>query len=60
MRIDIFYVILGLFLGFFFIYTVSPAPKVVIKYPNLRNAMNTTYVDEGGRRYQYQPEIIKY
>jgi hypothetical protein len=48
-KVEIFYIILGLFLGFLVIYAASPPPKVVIKYPN----PDTTYVDENGTKYKY-------
>jgi hypothetical protein len=52
-KIEIFYVILGLFIGFFIIYITSPPPQIILKYPTIGNGKNTTYVDENGIRYQY-------
>lgn len=56
--IDIFYIILGLFIGFMIIYALSPAPKIVLKYPTLDTHQNKTYIDENGNCYKYQPKII--
>ena len=58
MRIIIWYVLLGLFLGFLIIYLTSPPPKVVIKYPTIENIGNTTYVDENGQCYKYYAREI--
>lgn len=52
MKIEIFYIILGLCLGFFFIYATSPPPKIILKYPTDEN-INTVYVDENGLNYKY-------
>jgi hypothetical protein len=54
MEIDIFFVILGLFIGFMVVYIISPPPRVVIKYPTLDNMYDTTYVDENNVPYVYK------
>ena len=53
MKIIIWYVLLGLVLGFLIVYLTSPKPKVVIKYPTIENIGTTTYVDEKGQCYKY-------
>ena len=53
MKIDIFFLLLGLFIGFFLVYVTSPSPKIILKYPTLDNINNTTYVDEKGKCYRY-------
>lgn len=53
MKVEIFYIILGLFLGFFIIYITSPKPRVILKYPTIENINNTTYIDEKGQCYKY-------
>ena len=58
LKIDIFYIILGLFLGFFIIYITTPAPKVILKYPTIDNIQNTTYVDSKGNCYKYYAKEI--
>lgn len=52
-KVEIFYIILGLFLGFFIIYITAPPPKIILKYPTIENIQNTTYVDESGQCYRY-------
>lgn len=53
MKIEIFFLIVGLFIGFFIIYITSSTPQIVIKYPTLENIQNTTFVDNKGRCYKY-------
>lgn len=52
-KIEIFYVLLGLAIGLFIIYAMTPPPRIVIKYPTLENIKNTTYVDDNGQCYKY-------
>ena len=59
MKIDVFYIFVGLCVGFFVVYITSPAPKVVIKYPTLENIKDTTYIDEKGQCYKYYSQEIK-
>ena len=58
MKIIIWYVLLGLFLGFLIVYLTAPAPKIVIKYPTIETIGNTTYVDENGQCYKYYAREI--
>lgn len=53
MKVEIFYIVLGLFLGFFIIYVTSPKPRIILKYPTIENINNTTYIDENGQCYKY-------
>ena len=53
LQIEILYIILGLLLGVFFVYTTSPCPEMIIKYPTIDNIQNTRYVDENGTCYKY-------
>lgn len=54
-QIDIFYFLLSLFIGFFLVYTTTPKPDIVIKYPTLDDIDNTTYIDEKNMCYKYKP-----
>lgn len=58
MKIDIFYVILGIFIGVFAVYVMSPVPRVIFKYPTLENITNTTYVDDQNFCYKYYAKEI--
>lgn len=57
-KVEIFYIVLGLFIGFFIIYITTPPPKLIFKYPTLENIQDTTYVDENGICYQYYAREI--
>lgn len=57
-KVEIFYILLGLFLGFFIIYITTPSPKVILKYPTIENIQNTTYVDENGQCYRYYAQEV--
>lgn len=52
-KVEIFYIILGLAIGIFIVYIITPPPKVIIKYPTLNNIHDTTYIDENGQCYKY-------
>ena len=58
MKVDLLYIILGLFIGFLLVYVFSPAPKIILKYPTLNSTTNKTYVDENGTCYKYNPKIV--
>jgi len=53
MKVEIFFIFLGLCLGFFFIYVTASPPKIVLKYPTIDNIEQTTYIDEAGECYKY-------
>ena len=52
-QIELFFILLGLCLGFFIIYVTTSPPKIILKYPTIENIQNTTYVDENGLCYKY-------
>lgn len=58
LKVEIFYILLGLALGFFIIYATTPPPKIVLKYPTLDNIQDTTYIDDNGQCYKYYAEEI--
>lgn len=57
-KIEIFYIIIGLILGFAIVYITAPGPKIVMKYPTIENINTTTYVDEKGYCYKYYAKEI--
>lgn len=52
---EVFYIILGLLIGFFFMYAIIPSAKIILKYPTLENSLSTTYIDKMGQCYKYYP-----
>ncbi len=59
LNLNLYYFFIAFFLGLFIIYVTSPLPKVIIKYPTLENANNTTYIDNNNVCYKYSPKEIK-
>ena len=53
-KIDIFYFFISLFIGFFLVYVTSPKPKVIVKYPTVKNAGKILYEDDNGVCYKYK------
>ena len=58
-KINLYYFFISLCFGFFLVYITSPKPKIVVKYPNLKNYKELTYVDEKGVCYKYKPVEVK-
>lgn len=56
MVIDLFFVIMGLFIGFMVVYIISPPPRIIIKYPTSNNINNITYTDDNNQHYKYKME----
>jgi hypothetical protein len=54
-KINIYYFFISLCIGFFLVYVTAPKPKIVVKYPNLTNYEDLTYVDDAGVCYKYKP-----
>lgn len=52
-KVEVFYIALGLFIGLFIVYVTTPPPKVILKYPTLDNIQTTTYIDENNQCYKY-------
>lgn len=57
-RVEIFYIMLGLFVGFLIIYATSPAPNIILKYPTIDNINTTTYIDDDGYCYKYYAKEV--
>lgn len=52
-KVEIFFILLGLCLGLFIVYIITPPPRIILKYPTIDNIQNTTYIDENGQCYKY-------
>jgi hypothetical protein len=50
--------LIGLVVGFFFVYVLKPTAVVVIKYPNLDNVGKIVYRDRNGTCFQYGMETV--
>lgn len=53
------YFFIALFIGFFYIYITTDAPKVILKNPTPDNIDNITYIDDNNVCYKYKKDEIK-
>lgn len=53
LKINLFYLFIGLFIGFFIVYIITPTPRIVIKHPNFDDINRTTFVDDNNNCYRY-------
>lgn len=53
------YFFVSLFIGFFLVYTYTPPPKVILKYPTPENANILTYKDSGDNCFKYEVKQIE-
>jgi hypothetical protein len=53
MKLKVFYILLGLFIGFFMIYITYEPPKIIVKYPTIDNIEKTIYTDNNSNCYKY-------
>jgi hypothetical protein len=58
MKINIFFLFVGLFIGFFIIYIIAPSPRVIIKYPTFDDVNRTTFVDDNNQCYRYYAKEV--
>lgn len=57
--IDLRYFIFAFAFGMLIVYTTTPPPEVIIKYPTPENAGKIIYKDDAGICYKYRAEEIK-
>lgn len=50
--------LMGLFIGMFFVYILKPAPTIVYKYPTMDNAGKVTYQDRSGVCFKYHADTV--
>ncbi len=50
--------LIGLTIGFFFVYILKPTAVVVIKYPSIDNVGKIIYRDRNGTCFQYGMETV--
>ena len=53
MQILFDYFIISVFITLLILYLISPKPRVVLKYPNIKNEVSDLYVDDNGICYRY-------
>lgn len=57
-KVEIFYIALGFFIGLFIVYVTAPVPKIILKYPTIDNIQNTTFIDDSGQCYRYYAQEV--
>lgn len=58
MKISVFYIFVGLFIGMFIVYVTSTPTEISYKYPTLDNISNTIFVDTNNVCYKYYAKEI--
>ena len=57
-KINLFIFALSLFIGLFLVYTTSPKPRIILKYPNLKNVNNSNFVDENNNCVKFSAKEV--
>ena len=57
-EINLFVFALSLFVGLFLVYTTSPKPRIILKYPNLKNVNNLNFVDENNNCVKFSAQEV--
>ena len=57
-KLQLLPLLLGLFIGMFFVYILKPTASVVYKYPTLDNAGNVVYQDRNGVCFKYHADTV--
>jgi|SaaInlStandDraft_7_1057024.scaffolds.fasta_scaffold104288_1 hypothetical protein len=52
------YFLLAMMITFIILYLKQDKPKVIVKYPNVKNKVSDLYVDESGTCYRYHRKEI--
>ena len=58
MKILIEYFLLSMFITFAILYVFAPEPKVILKYPNLKDDVSHMSVDDNNICYRYHKSEI--
>lgn len=53
MKIIIEYLLIAIFITFLVLYVTSPKPRIILKYPNLKNEISDIYMDDNNICYRY-------
>ena len=54
-----FYFLISLFIGFFIVYSTSPPPEIIIKYPTPDNVNDIIYKDSNDVCYKYKANEVE-
>jgi len=59
MKIIVEYLLISIFITFLVLYVTSSKPKIILKYPNLKNEVSDMYIDDNNICYRYHKNQIK-
>lgn len=57
-KINLFVFALSLFVGLFLVYVTSPKPRIILKYPNLKNVNKSHFVDENNNCVKFSAKEV--
>lgn len=57
-NIDLRWFLISLFIGLFVVYTTTPNPEVIVKYPTPDNAHNSVFKDDSDNCYKFTTEEV--
>ncbi len=58
LKVEIFYILLGIFIAVLFVYALRKPPRVIMKYPTIEQLLNKTYKDNQGNCYRFSTSPI--
>jgi hypothetical protein len=59
MQLILEYFFLSLFLTMFILYITCPSPKIILKYPNVKDSTSDLYIDDNNICYRYHRKEIE-
>jgi hypothetical protein len=57
-KLQLLPLLLGLFIGMFFVYILKPTASVIYKYPTMDNAGKVVYQDRNGVCFKYHADTV--
>lgn len=57
-KLDLFFLSLGLFIGMFIVYVTNQKPNIVVKHPSNDDNGDTVYKDDNGVCYKYHKKYL--
>ena len=57
-KLQLLPMLLGLFIGMFFVYILKPTASVIYKYPTMDNAGKIVYQDRNGVCFKYHADTV--
>lgn len=58
MEIITFYFLCAMLVTFIILYLLYPTPRIIVKYPSIKNTVSDLYIDENDVCYRYHKKEI--